>query len=510
MKYLSDSYELVSKPNISAEEFASQHNIFSEISNHLKFQAAPQLAGSLYKQFLETPIAKIPIMTIELFSEFDAEKLKWLHNSIASQPNDQIEKTIFLLHKLKNFDVETFYHSIRVAKSTCEFAEKFELSETDFTEYTIQHPQHASPKNFYFDKNKSAYKFTTDQIQRLTLGALLHDIGKIGMSIELVNPEKKLLQSTTKITNVIKELEQSINRIIKSDQPLNKITEIANRLATTDEYHLSEKSNFPLKIEVPANASEDLIRAISIIRHKLAPFITKQLQENQNTTKSDINKLIGKILQLPISESAKTNIRETTGSFREKERQEMNTHSAISKIITDTFDFPEEIGRLSLYHHQQGKETPYPCSIKASDIRVSESLLNFVDIKVALQEDRPYRAGFPLQNTTKLMLEKAHLFDPLVIKNYKRILYEEQQSIRDSYRDSNSKIPIISTDTDISHHTPPPQSQVPPLSGSFDALPSFEALSADTLPTLHPTQELDTEGVVFSYDRPDETLGWKK
>lgn len=506
MNDLSENYEFEALPTISAEEFALQHDIFPEIANHPKFKSAPQLAANLHKKFIETPIARIPAMTIEILSEFNHQKIQWLHRAISSQPNDQFEKTIFLLYELKNFDPETFYHSIRVAKSTCEFAKQLELTDQEFTEYTIQNPKHASRKNFYYNEEKSVYKFTTEQVQRLTIGALLHDIGKIGMDIEIVNPEKKRLQSAAKIEKVIKELERSINQIIKTDPDSPQITEIAERLTTTDEYHLSESTNTQLNIEIPADAPEALIRAISIIRHKLAPFITKQLKENQKSTISDINKLIGKILQLPMNEAAKTSIRETTGSFRERERKEMNTHSAISKIITDTFGFTEETGRLSLLHHQQGKETPYPCDIPANATNICEGLLNFVDIKVALQENRPYRAGFSLQNTTKLILEKEHLFDPLIIKNYKRILYEEQKSIRDSY----SKLPIIPPPPNRTHHTPPPQSQVPTLSGSFDALPSFEALSADTLPTLHPTLDLDTQDFVFSHDEPDKALGWKK
>ncbi len=112
------------------------------------------------------------------------------------------------------------------------------------------------------------------------------------------------------------------------------------------------------------------------------------------------------------------NLLSKKGELNTAELSKIKYHTVLSyKLITKTFKYPEEIGRIALFHHERWDGKGYPKGLSGEDIPVASRILSVADAFEAMMRDRPYRDSMIGYRAIKEILnDNSRRFDSSIIK----------------------------------------------------------------------------------------------
>ena len=102
----------------------------------------------------------------------------------------------------------------------------------------------------------------------------------------------------------------------------------------------------------------------------------------------------------------------------DQEMQALQTHPLYSyTIITKELRYPEEIGLISLQHHERWDGKGYPRKLKGKGISLPARIVSVADAFEAMIQDRPYRNSMIGYTAMRQILnDNSRRFDPEVLK----------------------------------------------------------------------------------------------
>ncbi len=106
-----------------------------------------------------------------------------------------------------------------------------------------------------------------------------------------------------------------------------------------------------------------------------------------------------------------------------EERQQVEQHVVIGKIILDNWKSPWPLSDYAHMHHERLDGSGYPQKLIGDQIPFNVRILSAVDVAEALMADRPYRTPWTLTQVLDYLYARADQYDTRVvqaIETYKR------------------------------------------------------------------------------------------
>ena len=95
------------------------------------------------------------------------------------------------------------------------------------------------------------------------------------------------------------------------------------------------------------------------------------------------------------------------GRLTDEEYLVMKNHAHYTYEILRNLKGMQDITTWASHHHEKLDGTGYPMGLTAKDLSQEERLMTCVDIYQALTEERPYKEGFPHNQTMQIMYDMA-------------------------------------------------------------------------------------------------------
>ncbi len=177
------------------------------------------------------------------------------------------------------------------------------------------------------------------------------------------------------------------------------------------------------------NSKPEELRLLTITPHK-----TKNILAQSSLNTMILAMLIGiqmkmishKLLHLSVAallhDIGMTKIPESLlskkGELTQQELLTIKSHTILSyKLITKTFKYPEEVGRIAMFHHERWDGKGYPKGLKGNEIPLASRILSIADAFEAMVRERPYRDSMIGYKAIKEILkDNSRRFDSVIIK----------------------------------------------------------------------------------------------
>ncbi len=215
----------------------------------------------------------------------------------------------------------------------------------------------------FFDQNRK---------EKLRLAALLHDIGKIVVPLEVMN-------KATRLDKRMKDVEarfELLGALYEVDMLRCKITEAEYKEKIAD---LKWELDFIHKIDMEGYLDDESLQRVCSLAGK------QHVKENGEVTK-----------YLTEEEVSCLCIRQ--GTLTKQERKEMENHVVVTGKILDTVHFNknfEIVRKWASSHHELLNGSGYPNHLTAEDLELETRILTVADIYEALVAKRPYKNSMP-------------------------------------------------------------------------------------------------------------------
>lgn len=338
-----------------------KHMLQSEVSEEVIKNKTLQLQKK--DQLIDKKTEKLDFVMKEL--EITYDKLIKNEKLIAlSQLTDSFIEGIVDIIDLR--DTTTSGHSIRIAKYCLELANSINNDDTYF-------------KGFSFKDN---------EMKEIYYAALLHDVGKLGISENILLKKERLNQYQIKL------LETRCDLI---------------------KLHLEIKNKEKISLN---NAETDLYENIEIYKNFIINISNKLKINNKDLEK------IKKISKLYININNKdrlyllnnleyNNLEAFKGNLTYEEWEIMKKHTEFTRSFLEIIPWLEKLNNvpfISSSHHEKLDGSGYPLGLKDKEIPLQTRILSLVDIFEALTaSDRPYKKPYSIEKALKIVHEEVKL-----------------------------------------------------------------------------------------------------
>jgi len=107
----------------------------------------------------------------------------------------------------------------------------------------------------------------------------------------------------------------------------------------------------------------------------------------------------------------------------DNEWEQIKNHPVVGYELLKDLDFPWQVAKMVLQHHERFDGSGYPSGLKNDEILMEASILAVADVIEAMANDRPYRQSLGLEIALEEIEDnKGILYDPDVAENAVRIL----------------------------------------------------------------------------------------
>lgn len=113
-------------------------------------------------------------------------------------------------------------------------------------------------------------------------------------------------------------------------------------------------------------------------------------------------------------------------SFSDEEMSYMRMHSKISYEVLKKYDYPDNIMKIVLSHHECYDGSGYPDNLKAEQIPLGARVLKVADEFAALISDRPYRKAFDIDTAVNIMIEEIKDVDMRIFIAFQKFIHEDE------------------------------------------------------------------------------------
>lgn len=236
-----------------------------------------------------------------------------------------------------------------------------------------------------YRKGESEEYFDHDRKDKLFLAALLHDIGKIVVPLEVMDKATRLGERLEKI----EERFQFLETLYEVDMLRGRITEEEYENQIAD---LKSELEFIHKMNVVSYLDDANYQHVCSLAEK------KHIKENGEVTK-----------YITKEETDCLSIRQ--GTLTIEEREVMKNHVVVTEKILSKVRFNKNfaiVPKWAASHHEFLNGTGYPKQLTAKELDLETRILTVADIYDALTAIRPYKTAIPdgksismLQNMAK-------------------------------------------------------------------------------------------------------------
>lgn len=297
-------------------------------------------------------------------------------NRIIPFPND-IDFSLFYFATQSALAISNINYTQEIKELLYSFAEAMATAIDERAPYNAEHSRNVAKyvQNFmlyYNEQYKEGYVheyFDESRMEQLYLAALLHDIGKLAIPIEIMN-------KSTRLANLLDPL-----------------------MSRFEMYHCYYKIDY-LEHHLTKEEYEQRIKELNeiqsfVMRINSAPYLDDVTLAKVNTLRKYyyVNSKGEKIPYFTDAELECLSI--TRGTLTKKERNIMESHVVITSKMLSRFNFKSHyanIPRWANNHHEYLDGTGYPNHITAADMPLEIRILCICDIYDALTAtDRPYK-----------------------------------------------------------------------------------------------------------------------
>lgn len=248
--------------------------------------------------------------------------------------------------------------------------------------------------------------FSNTQLKELEYAALLHDFGKVYISLSIFKKAKKLFPG--EFDNLMLKLDFLYRTIeLQYQMRMNEAL-----LDNTNEHKESFTS-----IESEMNR---ILCRIKEIKSELCELNEPTpLEEDPNDRVKKIENEIAMMHCFDISgasltiltEKEKENLSIAKGSLNEHERSEIESHVVHTYNFVNKIPWPAEfknIPKIALMHHEKMDGSGYPNGLKGDDIPIQAKMMAIADIYDALTSgDRPYKRALTHERAIEIIKSEA-------------------------------------------------------------------------------------------------------
>jgi HD-GYP domain-containing protein (c-di-GMP phosphodiesterase class II) len=104
----------------------------------------------------------------------------------------------------------------------------------------------------------------------------------------------------------------------------------------------------------------------------------------------------------------------------------MKTHPQMGARILEPIDEHSAIIPIVSQHHERFDGKGYPAGLSGTSIHLGARILAVADVFDALNSDRPYRDGMPLEQVLGIIQqESGRQFDPVVVEALMNTIYRK-------------------------------------------------------------------------------------
>ncbi|MFA9422317.1 MAG: HD domain-containing phosphohydrolase [Sedimentibacter sp.] len=274
------------------------------------------------------------------------------------------------------------------------------------TSYNANHTKNmVRMANFFIDYineqyriGETDYRFDETKVKRLITSIWLHDIGKIGIPVELLNKPTRL--------GFKRDVEIILNRIELIKERLNVIHLESKLLSFTN-----KENNYIENEAWLTNQYEILKNAKNLILSANEQSITIDDNMKRELTKVYEYRFKGlKDVILTPEEFQKLSIYK--GTLLLEERKKIEDHILVTnKMLAEINfkDYLEEIPGIVSKHHELLDGSGYPFGLKGDEIPFETRIITILDIFESLTSiERPYRKAFSIQKALEILKAMAN------------------------------------------------------------------------------------------------------
>ena len=257
-------------------------------------------------------------------------------------------------------------------------------------------------------------RFTSAQMRALRFAALLHDVGKIAVSEDLLLKSKKLppggwerIDARFDLIARTMQLESCRARMstpssgasdVSTDATADADEALAAQLKELERYReVVDRANEPTVLEAPIAAE---LASIAERRYErpdgtMAPYLTPEELH---------------YLQLP------------KGTLDDAERAEVEAHVTATRDLLASIPWTDDLKEMVNYaygHHELLNGEGYPRHLEGAEIPLQTRLITIADIFDALTaSDRPYKPAVPIEEALEMLRANADAgqLDPELVK----------------------------------------------------------------------------------------------
>lgn len=302
-------------------------------------------------------------------------------------------------------------------------AEAFAEAIEGRTPYNANHTKNVAKRSVemldYINKlhkeKKSKLHFSESDKKQLYLAAMLHDVGKMDVPLEVMDKSTKLgarensLRDRLSIISLKLKIDGYSGRITmeEADERISKIKAFLDKLGL---YNCGKPLSEEEWAEVNAIAESE--------------YLEEDGSKVSYLTQEEID-----------------DIHIKAGTLSNEEREIMQSHVVYTDKILSHMEFGEnfkDVRRMAANHHEVLNGKGYPLGLKEEDLDVMTRILTIMDIYDSLiADDRPYKKAKPINIAFKILDEEAEFGK--VDKELLAIAKEMYLKDEDNAKDTNNK-----------------------------------------------------------------------
>jgi HD-GYP domain-containing protein (c-di-GMP phosphodiesterase class II) len=239
--------------------------------------------------------------------------------------------------------------------------------------------------NKLYEQGKETEYFDTQRKEQLIMGALLHDIGKMIVPLEVMNKATRLDSK--------EELVYGRLNLIRAYYEIDGLNgRISKELATKKVQEVDSVKELIGKVNSAGFLPDDLLAQLE----NVLPLVYVKPDGEE----------------IPyFTEEEKESLRVRKGTLTKEERGIMESHVVMTERILSKVHFNSYYANSPVWaatHHECLDGSGYPKGLKAEDLAVESRIMAVADICDALlASDRPYKKPMPKEKAFQIMQSMA-------------------------------------------------------------------------------------------------------
>ncbi len=340
----------------------------------------------------------VSMLVVPLINDDDVVGVLQLINALDEDGNitgfDPVHETIiYALGSLAAITVSNMRYQEELKEQMWSFTEAMAAAIDERTPYNASHTRHvagyagmlADYINRLHDAGKEEEYFDIRRKEQLVMGALLHDIGKLGIPLNVMN-------KATRLDGREKDIEKRLEVFgLKA-----RIAMLEKRM---DEARFEELSGI-------IEEARELVGKVNA-----ADYVDAATHERMLSILDQEYSAKGDPVQPFFTEEEKKCLGVVKGTLTDEERNVMESHVLITEKILDKVHFNKYFVNAPVFavqHHECLNGKGYPRGLKGDELCTESRIMAVADICDALlATDRPYKKPIPRERAFDIMRDMA-------------------------------------------------------------------------------------------------------